>query len=183
MIRIELKRIGKSPALVLENLEKEWFILQGDLFELGEQVHQAMLLHITSNKQRPQVLHPHGSPGSQSKLSLEDAIKLDIYSEPAQFSFGIGNIDFLNANAPHWYWINYGKAQSGRVYPPETIGQFQPGTPQPDLSAFRSGILMPGLYSVIPQKKMPAMNYIEMGEYILTNGLNKIIDRLKRGIF
>lgn len=181
MIRIEIRQIGKSPRAVLENLERKWFELQSDLADLGTSVHQAMLLHIMSNKKRPQVNHPHGSTGQESKMALEDAIKLDLFTEPAMVGFGIGNIEFMNINAPHWYWINYGKAQSGRITPPETTGQFIPGIPQPDPSAFRSGVLMPGMYPVIPRNKMPAMNYIELGERELIAGINKIVEKLKRG--
>jgi len=181
MIRIELKQVGKSPRVVLEDFNRELFALQTELMNLGNNVHQAMILHIMANKKRPHVSHPHGSTGSESKMALEDSIQLETFNDPSMIGFGIGNIEFLNINSPHWYWINFGKAQSGRTTPPETTGQFIPGVPQPDPSAFRSGVLMPGMYPVIPQNKMPAMNYIEVGERELIAGINKIIEKLKRG--
>ena len=78
-------------------------------------------------------------------------------------SWGVGDIEYLNQNAPYWYWQNFGVAQSGRKTPPRSRGQFAPGVPQP--TAGQSGARWyqssSGGFLINPTKPIKAKNYID----------------------
>jgi hypothetical protein len=94
--------------------------------------------------------------------------------------WGVGDIDFLNTQAPYWYWQNFGKAQSGRTTPPRSRGQFGTGNPQPIAGGGRSkwNQNSNGQYLIDPKKPIEAKNYIQA----TLNEVNKIISSVVRTI-
>lgn len=91
--------------------------------------------------------------------------------------WGVGDIDYLNANAKQWYWLNFGIAQSGRTIPPGTNenprirGHFSPDTK----GRFTKG--SPS-FPMNPTKPIEAINYIQA----TLNEVNGIIAKvLARG--
>ena len=91
--------------------------------------------------------------------------------------WGVGDIEYLNANAPQWHWLNFGVAQSGRRIPPGTNenprirGHFSPDTK----GRFTKG--SPS-FAMNPTKPIEAMNYIQA----TLNEVNGIIAKvLARG--
>lgn len=92
-----------------------------------------------------------------------------------QNGWGVGDIDFLNANAKQWYWLNFGIAQSGRSIPPGTNenpsirGHFAPDTK----GRFTKG--SPN-FPMNPTRAPEAKNYIQA----TFNEVNGIIAKVLR---
>lgn len=92
--------------------------------------------------------------------------------------YGVGDIDFLNTNAPQWYWQNFGVAQSGRRIPPPTRGRFNSGNPAPDSAGGKSrwNQSSNGEFFMTPQKPIEPKNYIQQ----TINEINQIISSVIR---
>lgn len=75
--------------------------------------------------------------------------------------WGVGDINFLNQQAPYWYWQNFGVAQSGRKVPPKSKGSFETGTPQPISAGGNSRWTQPGEFFINPSKPISPKNYIQ----------------------
>jgi len=92
--------------------------------------------------------------------------------------WGIGDINFLNQQAPYWYWQNFGKAQSGRTTPPRSKGAFTSGNPAPQSAGGNSrwGQSSTGQYMINPTKPIEAKNYIQA----TINEINLIISSVVR---
>ena len=94
--------------------------------------------------------------------------------------WGVGDIDFLNRQAPYWFWQNFGKAQSGRTIPPRSRGQFKTGSPQPIAGGGKSrwNQSSSGRYLIDPKKPIEAKNYIQA----TLNEVNQIISSVIRRV-
>ncbi len=94
--------------------------------------------------------------------------------------WGVGDIAFLNQQAPYWFWQNFGKAQSGRTTPPRSRGQFRTGSPQPIAGGGKSrwNQSSTGKYLINPQKPIEAKNYIQA----TLNEVNQIVSSIVRTI-
>jgi len=92
--------------------------------------------------------------------------------------WGVGDVDFLNTNAPYWYWQNYGVAQSGRTTPPRSWGKFTSGNPAPQSSGGNSrwSGQESAIYVINPTKPITAKNYIQA----TINEINTIISSVLR---
>ena len=115
-------------------------------------------------------------PGSTGNLESS------FFSEKIAEGYGIGNIDYLNQQSPHWHWQNYGIAQTGRTTPPTSIGTFTDG--QPDRNSFRQGRFIhssegDGAYLMIPTRPLEAMNYIERSIAMIPSLANDVLNRIK----
>jgi hypothetical protein len=91
--------------------------------------------------------------------------------------WGVGDIDFLNKQAPYWYWQNYGIAQSGRTTPPSSIGVFSDGS-APNQVGGTARWTQPGRFFINPKKPIEAKNYIQA----TIAELNNIVRTAIRGI-
>jgi len=102
---------------------------------------------------------------------ISDAIDV----EKIPNGYGVGKIQTLNQKAPHWFWMNFGKAMSGRTTPPGTNenprikGHFSPD---------EGGIFTKGQpkFPIFPKKAIVAFNYIE---HSLASMIGKIQRLLK----
>lgn len=94
--------------------------------------------------------------------------------------WGIGDIAFLDQNAPYWYWQNFGVAQSGRTTPPISRGQFRTGNPQPSSvgGTSRWNQSLNGQYMIFPNKPIDAKNYIQA----TINEINQIVASVVRRV-
>ncbi len=92
--------------------------------------------------------------------------------------WGVGDINFLNKQAPYWYWQNYGIAQSGRRVPPSSKGAFQSGTPRPVPGGSGSRWSSSGQFFINSKKPIEAKNYIQA----TINEINRIISSVVRTI-
>lgn len=109
--------------------------------------------------------------GSTGKLAKS------FYTIKTPGGWGVGDIDYLNANAKQWYWLNFGIAQSGRTIPPGTNensrirGHFSPATKGRFVKGSPS-------FPMNPTKPIEAINYIQA----TLNEVNSIIAKvLARG--
>ena len=84
-----------------------WIDFQTQAWHMGEGLHRYMISYINSNCKRA------GSTGQ-----LEKAITHDTIHGAGIIGFGIGNMDILNAQAKHWYVINFGKKITGEPFIP-----------------------------------------------------------------
>ncbi len=92
--------------------------------------------------------------------------------------WGVGDIDFLNKQAPYWYWQNFGIAQSGRKIPPGSKGAFKSGNPRPTAGAGGSRWGSNGQFFINPKKPIEAKNYIQA----TLNEVNQIVASVIRTI-
>lgn len=94
--------------------------------------------------------------------------------------WGVGDINFLNQQAPYWYWQNFGIAQSGRKIPPRSRGRFNTGNPRPTAGGGTSrwNHSSNGEFLIDPKKPIEAKNYIQA----TLNEVNKIISSVVRTI-
>jgi hypothetical protein len=99
---------------------------------------------------------------------------------PITGGFGVGDINFLNKQAPYWYWQNFGIAQSGRKIPPANRGAFTSGNPKPNPAGGTSrwGHSSTGKYLIQPKKPIEAKHYIEA----TINEINQIIQTVIRSV-
>lgn len=180
MLRIKMLSQGEDLASFSSRMTKEnWFELQEDLYNLGQETHKFMQQTIVNNIKRP------GSTGN-----LVRNIEFHFFSAGYTCGFWIGDIDNLNTNAPYWRWLNYGVAGTGRRIPPGSnegaIGHFAPGIPEPTQGDFRGGRWQQakrsptlGLFRIYPKKPIEAINYIESSIFILETSLSKLLIRTK----
>lgn len=92
--------------------------------------------------------------------------------------WGVGDIAFLNKQAPYWFWQNYGVAQSGRKVPPSSKGAFKSGNPRPVSGGRGSRWGSDGNFFIKPKKPIEAKNYIQA----TLNEINQIIASVVRTI-
>ena len=92
--------------------------------------------------------------------------------------WGVGDIDLLNKQAPQWFWLNFGVAQSGRKVPPSSKGAFQSGNPRPTAGATGSRWGSNGQFFINPKKPIEAKNYIQK----TLNEVNQIVSSIIRTV-
>lgn len=95
--------------------------------------------------------------------------------------WGVGDIDYLNANAKYWYWQNFGVAQSGRDTPPQSRGAFRTGNPAPQSAGGTSrwNQSTGGQYRIKPTKPIEAKNYIQATINEINQIISSVIGRTK----
>lgn len=94
--------------------------------------------------------------------------------------WGVGDISFLNNNAPYWYWQNFGVAQSGRRTPPADYGYFPSGMPRQGGGSERwihTG--SPDNFLMVPGKPIEAKNYIQATLNEVNQIITSVIGRIK----
>lgn len=116
-----------------------------------------------------------------NRVGSEGNLENSFTTVPLSYAgWGVGDIDFLNKQAPYWYWQNFGVAQSGRTTPPRSRGQFSPGIPEPTQgqSGGRWYQSNTGGFLINPTKPITAKNYIDA----TLNEVNQIIARVTRRV-
>lgn len=163
MINISMKSIGQEPEDWAKQVAQDFhWELQNELFILGEKAHALMLGTIKSNIKRD------GSTGN-----LEKSIEYKFDNLANHCGFWIGDIDFLNANAKYWHWLNYGVAQSGRTTPPKDFGYFE-GSKWIHMQSNEKSFWM------TPTKPIEAINYIETAIFQLEQDIPEMLAKLDK---
>lgn len=101
------------------------------------------------------------------------------FALPIPGGWGVGDIVFLNTQAPYWYWQNYGVAQSGRRVPPASTGQFIPGNPAPVPGGSGARWEQPGPFFINPTKAITAKNYIEATIQQISTIVRDVVRRVR----
>jgi len=137
-----------------------------------------MIHYINNNRKRS------GGTGN-----LTGSINFDKKTPAGTIWWGIGHIPTLQARAPYWYVINYGKTVSGQPYTPNwgnfVPGRFSGGDGRPQASMRGKGTesftYTPnsgmGMYPGMPVRPT---NYIEATRHKLNIDIRAILDRLRR---
>ena len=157
---------------VRKNLERDWFEIQEKVYNLGNQLHAYMITYIKTHKKR-----------TPSTGNLERAIDLKIFSLPAQVGFGIGNLQRLQALAPYWYVLNYGKKVTGERFIPGGR-QWRPvrfGNNSADSNLRGHGTQKATIFAPIGGGKIPnyirPINYIQATQLQMGRALRTIIPK------
>lgn len=85
-----------------------------------------------------------------------------IFAEQIINGYGVGNIGFLNDNAPYWRHVNFGSVGIGASHSHRVpAGAFQPGTAAPIAGgAGQRWETGSGNFSFIPGRPIQPLNYI-----------------------
>ena len=105
------------------------------------------------------------------KQKIADSIRRDgstgnlassFFSEPIPGGWGVGNITFLNAQAPYWRHVNFGSKAIGASHSHRVPqGAFNPGGSIPSSNGGGQGWSVgAGTFSFIPNKPIAPLNYI-----------------------
>jgi len=147
----------KTIQTKLKNLEPN---LKKEINTIGINAVNFMKTYIGGHKKRSQ----SGEP-----TRLENSIGIEFH----RFGWGIGNIEKMNQQAPHWHWINFGVAQSGRKIPPSTLefpglkGHFEPS----QNGRFKKGSPK---FPIYPKKAISAMNYIDNTRAYINSQISRL---------
>lgn len=101
---------------------------------------------------------------------LADSISV----EKVESGYGVGNINTINSKTPWMWWINFGRALSGRTIPPGTsenpriTGHFEPSN---------KGIFTKGQpkFPMNPKKAIQAHNFIERSLSVMLSKVRQLL--------
>ncbi len=162
-VRVRFKGLGKDFAKIQGKIIRK--LSDRQIEEIARETEKVIKGKITDSIQR------EGSTGnlanSFTTVKITDG-------------FGVGDIDFLNKQAPYWFWQNFGKAQSGRTTPPRSRGRFDTGNPQPTGGGGKSrwNQSSTGQFLIDPKKPIEAKNYIQS----TINEINQIVSSVVRRV-
>ena len=131
----------------------------------------------TEKKLKEQVQQSIQRPNSSGNLANS------MFAERVNdLKWGVGNISFLNKNAPYWRWINFGVAKTGRRIPPPVRGTFSPGDPAPNSLQFQSGRFEKddSGFLIIPNKPIQPHNFIARTLAEVPKIISSVLNRIKR---
>jgi hypothetical protein len=171
-LKISMQSVGQEPAEWGKEIEKiVYWEIQEELNRIGKSAHELMINTIKSSIKR------EGSTGN-----LENSIQFQFWNTGFSCGFWIGDIDFLNANAKYWRWLNYGIAGTGRTTPPPNLGYFGGNRP-PQMYGGTEKWTHTGSkdnYLMIPRKPIEAVNYIEKTISQLNIDIPAMLDRVDK---
>ncbi len=167
-----------TREIMLTTLRKDWFEIQAGVYEIGQRLHKYIQTYVNSHRKR------EGGTGNLAK-----AITFDRHTGAGMVSWGIGNVNILNSQAPYWYVVNYGKMVTGAPYIP-AHGNFVPGyfrggdgRPRAEMTGKgkESFVYEPGgNKGMYPRTPIRPMNYIQATRAKLTRDIRALFIRIKR---
>lgn len=165
MAFLKIEFLGEQGLKELqESLRADDQGLRKQVKDLGPQTAEQMKAIIKDNKVRPQAGEP---------TTLEDNIDVEFFESDR--GWGVGDIEKLKKNAPHWRAVNFGSNHLvGKKLP---LGLFEPDPEngRPNDTYFREGRWkIPGPFSALIKRPIPAMNYIEKTVSFVRKKINEI---------
>jgi hypothetical protein len=159
MINLTYKT-DKSYQKIIHDAEVKDKKIIAEILKSGQETPDKMKSFIKDAKKRPQAGEP---------ARLENAIDMELILEGKNIiGWGVGNIERLNREAPHWHFVNFGVSQNGMVIPGRgkivPVGGFSPGEPRPNPESFQEGRWQVGGGNYVFQATQgirEPLNYIE----------------------
>jgi hypothetical protein len=151
----------------IRTVQKKILATKQDIYKMGDEVLQSVLLKIETSKKNPQSPHTDKNAKASSK-SLMESIKLERFDLGDYYGWGIGKIAELEKYSPHFLAVNYG---SSHIIGKSVFGKFEGGL-------FKWN--HPEGSFIIPSNPIPAINYIETGNENLRLGVKLLQVRLTK---
>ena len=181
-----IRRITITPRfntreIINSTIRKDWFIFQAEAMNLGEKAHRYIQNYVNKNRKRT------GGTGNLSRQINFDKLA---GAGLGKIFWGIGDLNILNARAPEWYVVNYGKTVGGTKYIPFwgalIPGYFQGGDGRPKAEHAGKGretfkrsaskdIMMSAKHPIRP------MHYIQSTRAKVTRDMRILLMKLSRG--
>ena len=178
MIKCTHQSFGRSPEQYIVHVERRWSEFQEELYILGQKLTDDVKKFIDAQKTTP----------SWKNMTLSSEIDFIDLQGMGRAGFAIGDTDKLNQKVPYWYWINYGRAQTGTTIPGGgkqiKLGQFNAGNPKPTYGE-KAGRWITGdaqegkKWRFKPYRPMPAWHYIEYLTFLADYEVQLVVDKYK----
>ena len=178
-MQMKITPIFNTQEIMLTTIKKDWDWFNASAIAIGYQLHAYIQSYVNSNRKRT------GGTGNLAKsINFEPMAG----AGTGMISWGIGNINNLNASAPYWYVVNYGKTVSGRPYIPNNgnfvPGRFRGGDGRPQASMRGKGVesfhYAPGSgMGMYPKRAIRPMNYISATRARLTREIALLLATFK----
>lgn len=105
-------------------------------------------------------------------------LQQSIFSEKIRGGYGVGNINFLNTQAPYWRHVNFGSQAIGASHSHRVPqGGFNPGNPAPGGAGNGRWIVGSGSFSFRPTKPIAPLNYIAKTLQEIPNITNRVLSQ------
>ena len=179
MVKVRLKTIGKPKAFdrISYALQKQWFLWQEEVFELGEKTVEVMKDRIEQTRKREK-----GKEGGLTSL-----IEMEVIDTTGKIHFGIGNIEKLKEQAPYYKFINDGGKIPGQKgnSPPKRVpyGIFS-NYPKPSSEVPQTGRWIEKgkdeegkSYTFTPKKPVEGKHFIEAGIFFFKRKLKEVLKK------
>lgn len=163
MLSAEFTPKFNSKEIMSEWIQKDWFILQDAIADLGVELLKYMQGFITERRKH-----------SETSGKLIDSIKLYPLGGfgQAEVGWGIGDMSVMSKLAPYWYLINFGGSSFKGDYH-FTPGYFEGGK-FVYVPMSKEGKMLPsGVKGIIKP-----MNYIEASRLTLNNELINLLNKM-----
>lgn len=177
-MRVKITPAFNVNEIMLGTIRKDWFIFQSDALQLGMNLANYMQTFISTR---------HKRRGASGKLASSITFEPNPNST-GQIGWGVGDISVLNAKAPYWYVVNYGKTVGGQPFIPAK-GKFVPGSfegnaPSPALKGgvqkFNKGDGS-GM-GMFPKSAIRPMNYIQASRAKFNRDFSRLLARIRKGL-
>jgi hypothetical protein len=153
-----------AKEIMSEWIQKDWFILQSAIADLGGEMLNYMQGFIEERRVRP----------TEATGKLSKNIKLYPMGGfgQAEVGWGIGDMSVMSKQAPYWYIINFGGSSFKGEYH-FTPGYFDGGIFK-YVEGSKEGKMLPsGVKGIIKP-----MNYIEASRLMLQNELYNLLNKM-----
>jgi len=172
MVKVRLKTIGKPKAFdrLSSALQRQWFLWQEEVFELGEKTVEVMKDRIEQTRKREK-----GKEGGLASL-----IEMEVIDTTGKIHFGIGNIEKLKEQAPYYKFINDGGKIPVKKVPYGIFSNY----PKPSSEVPQTGRWIVGgkdeegkSYTFTPKKPVEGKHFIEAGIFFFKRNLKEILKK------
>jgi hypothetical protein len=170
-IRIKITQKGKPLKQIMPDFLQKIELTKAEVRQLGIETQEKFRQLIKASKKRP------GGGNLESKIQVEYFVD--------GVSWGVGNIDLLDKEAPYWKALNWGSSHAvGKVV---GGGIFEPGNPKPNAGSFRQGRFVKGAsdsegkqYAFTVKRPIKAINFLERTVFWFKNRILNITRNLGR---
>lgn len=163
-VRVTITGLGKDFARIqAQTIQK---LSERQIFEIAKETTRVIKAKIKGSIERD------GSTGN-----LENAFTTVKITD----GYGVGDIAFLDQQAPQWSFMNYGVTKSGRKTPPRSRGAFATGNAAPQAGGGNSrwNQTSGGQFLINPTKAITPKNYIQATISEINQIISSVVRRVK----